>query len=113
MGRRCAATFFAHTDTTAATLTILRLASGTDVYVGVAPRAWRAGGRDAFERVWSLWSDPDDADSALDNLPVAPAIVIASGIIRSERWRSGCRRRSGRRRHVASEVESGVVGWRS
>lgn len=74
-------TFFAHTDTTAAARTIVRLASGTDVYVGVAPRARRAGGRDAIERVWSLWADLDDADAAaaLDDLPVAPAIVIASG----------------------------------
>jgi len=73
--------FFAHTDTTAAARSIVRLASGTDVYVGVAPRARRAGGRDAIERVWSLWADLDDADAAaaLDDLPVAPAIVIASG----------------------------------
>ena len=31
-------TFFAHTDTTAAARTILRLATATDVYVGAAPR---------------------------------------------------------------------------
>jgi len=73
--------FFEHTDTTAAARTIVRLASGTDVYVGVAPRVRRAGGRDAIERVWSLWADLDDADAAtaLDDLPVAPAIRIASG----------------------------------
>ncbi|MEJ7784826.1 MAG: CHC2 zinc finger domain-containing protein [Solirubrobacteraceae bacterium] len=73
--------FFEHTDTTATARTIVRLASATDVYVGVAPRARRAGGRDAIERVWSLWADLDNADAAaaLDALPVAPAIVIASG----------------------------------
>ena len=73
--------FFAHTDTTTAASTIVRLATATDVYVGVAPRVRRAGGRDAIERVWSLWADLDDADAAtaLDHLPVAPAIRIASG----------------------------------
>jgi len=74
-------TFFAHTDTTATARTILRLATATDVYVGAEPRMRRAGGRDAIERVWSLWADLHDADAAapLDDLPVAPAIVIASG----------------------------------
>jgi hypothetical protein len=73
--------FFDVTDTASAARTIVRLATGTDVYVGVAPRVRRAGGKDAIERVWSLWADLDhpDAGTALDDLPVAPAIQIASG----------------------------------
>lgn len=73
--------FFDVTDTSAAARSIVRLATATDVYVGVAPRLRRAGGKDAIERVWSLWADLDhpDAGAALDDLPVAPAIQIASG----------------------------------
>jgi hypothetical protein len=73
--------FFDVTETSAAARSIVRLAIATDVYVGVAPRVRRAGGKDAIERVWSLWADLDrpDAGEALDRLPVAPAIVIASG----------------------------------
>ena len=97
-------TFFAHTDTTAAARTILRLAIATDVYGGAAPRMRRASGRDAIERVWSLWADLDDADAAaaLDDLPVAPAIVIASGIVRSGLARARCASGDIRRRHVIS-----------
>ncbi len=73
--------FFDVTDTSDAARSIARLATATDVYVGVAPRVRRAGGKDAIERVWSLWADLDhpDACAALDDLPVAPAIQIASG----------------------------------
>ncbi|HEV7806752.1 MAG TPA: CHC2 zinc finger domain-containing protein [Solirubrobacteraceae bacterium] len=73
--------FFDVTDTASAARAIVRLATRTDVYVGVAPRVRRAGGKDAIERVWSLWADLDhpDAGAALDDLPVAPAIQIASG----------------------------------
>lgn len=73
--------FFDVTDTASAASAILRLATDTDVYVGVAPRVRRAGGKEAIERVWSLWADLDhpDAGAALDDLPVAPAILIASG----------------------------------
>ena len=97
-------TFFAHTDTNTAARTILRLATHTDVYVGVAPRARRAGGRDAIERVWSLWADLDhvDAAAALDDLPVAPVIVIASGGFRSGLARVRCASGDVRRRHVIS-----------
>ncbi len=76
--------FFQHTDTFAAARTIARLGLGTDVYVGVAARASKhAGGKDAIRRVWTLWADLDDADAhaRLDELPVAPAILIASGTI--------------------------------
>gem|GEM_PF-6330189 len=73
--------FFDVIDTSGTARTIVRLASGTDVYVGVAPRVRRAGGKQAIERVWSLWADLDhpDTGAALNNLPVVPAIVIASG----------------------------------
>ena len=49
--------------------------------MGVAPRRARAGGKDAIERLWALWVDLDqvDAAAALERLPVAPSIVIASG----------------------------------
>jgi hypothetical protein len=74
--------FFEHTDTYAAARTIARLGLSTDVYVGVAARASKhAGGKDAIQRVWTLWADLDDVDARdrLEQLPVAPAIVIASG----------------------------------
>ena len=97
-------TFFAHTDTTAAARTILRLA--TAMYVGAAPRMRRAGGRDAIERVWSLWADLDHANAAaaLDDQPVAPAIVLAFGIIRSGLARARCASGDVRRRHVISRA---------
>jgi hypothetical protein len=61
--------------------TIVRLGVNTDVYVGVAPRQRPSGEKTAIARVWTLWADLDhpDAYSALGRLPVAPAIVIASG----------------------------------
>jgi hypothetical protein len=74
--------FFAHTDTFPAARTIARLGLSSDVYVGVAARrSNHAGGKDAIRRVWTLWADLDDADAhaRLDELPVAPAILIASG----------------------------------
>ena len=73
--------FLPHHDTYAAARAILRLGLRSDVYVGVAPRRARAGGKDAIERLWALWVDLDDVDAAaaLERLPVAPSIVIASG----------------------------------
>jgi hypothetical protein len=74
--------FLAHTDTFAAARTIARLGLSSDVYVGVAPRrSPDAGGKDAIERVWTLWADIDtpDAHDALRTVPVAPAILIGSG----------------------------------
>src|SRR5207244_857630 len=41
---------------------IFLLARTRDVYVGVAPRRRRWGGRRAVERVWTLWADCDDPD---------------------------------------------------
>jgi len=60
---------------------ILELAEHTDVYVGVAPRRHRHGGRSAIERSWVLWADLDqtDTDAPTTSLPVAPGIVIGSG----------------------------------
>ena len=60
---------------------ILELAKRTDVYVGVAPRRHRHGGRSAIERSWVLWADLDqtDTDAPTTSLPVAPGIVIGSG----------------------------------
>jgi len=76
--------FFKHTDTTVAARTIVRLGISSDVYVGVAPRRTRHGGKHAINEVWALWADLDtlDAHQALEQLPVAPAILIASGTIR-------------------------------
>lgn len=75
--------FFAHTDTTVAARTIVRLAISSDVYVGVASRRSRHGGKHAISEVWALWADLDDADAyhALEQLPVKPAILIASGTV--------------------------------
>jgi hypothetical protein len=60
---------------------ILELAEHTDVYVGVAPRRHRHGGRSAIYRAWVLWADldqPDGTDS-ISRVPVAPGVVISSG----------------------------------
>jgi len=75
--------FFQHTDTTLAARTIVRLGISSDVYVGVAPRRTRHGGKHAISEVWALWADLDDVDAhqALEQLPVAPAILIASGTV--------------------------------
>jgi hypothetical protein len=73
--------FLPHHATYPAARAILRRGLSSDVYVGVAPRRLRAGGKDAIEQVWALWADLDQVDAAkrLEQLPVAPAIVIASG----------------------------------
>lgn len=55
--------FFDVTDTAAAARAVVRLATGTDVYVGVAPRRHRAGGKDAIEHIWALWADLDHPDA--------------------------------------------------
>jgi len=75
--------FFAHTDTTIAARTIVRLGISSDVYVGVASRRTRHGGKHAISEVWALWADLDDVDAyhALEQLPVAPAILVASGTV--------------------------------
>jgi RepB DNA-primase from phage plasmid len=59
----------------------LTLGSRTDVYVGCAPRARRAGGRDAIARGFVLWVDCDGeaAAHALARFEPRPSIVIGSG----------------------------------
>jgi hypothetical protein len=76
--RTCAAT-------SSRTLTRSPLPARSHVYVGVAARrSTHTRGKDAIRRVWTLWADLDDvdADERLDELPVAPAIVVASGSAR-------------------------------
>jgi hypothetical protein len=73
--------FLPAADLFTAAPTIVRLAINTDVYVGVAPRQRPSGDKTSITRVWTLWADLDDPNShsALQRLPVAPAILIASG----------------------------------
>jgi hypothetical protein len=65
----------------AAAREIRELAEHTDVYVGVAPRRGRHGGKAAIRQVWLLWADVDDpaAQGLADDLATPPGIVIASG----------------------------------
>lgn len=60
---------------------VLELGSRTDLYVGVAPRQRRHGGRDAVEHVHVLWADCDGpaAVAALDAFSPAPSMVVRSG----------------------------------
>jgi hypothetical protein len=73
--------FLPAADLLSAARTIVRLGINTDMYVGVAPRHQAAGDKTAITSVWTLWADLDDPDThrALRRLPVAPAILIASG----------------------------------
>lgn len=86
----------------------------TDVYVGCVARRQRPGGLDALGKVWVLWVDCDtpEAVAALQAFSPAPAIVIRSGIIRSDQLQRGWRRADRCWRHVASESESDVAGGR-
>jgi len=97
-----------------ATTAILELGASTDVYVGCAPRAGRAGGLDAVARAWVLWADCDSpqAIAALQAFRPAPAIVVCSGIIRSGRARLRCRWAVRCRRHVFGRADAtrGVSG---
>jgi hypothetical protein len=60
---------------------IRRRGSRTDVYVGCAPRARRAGTKNAIDEVWVLWAECDGADAAraAHAYRPRPPIVIASG----------------------------------
>jgi CHC2 zinc finger len=73
--------FFKTSDTFTAARTIVRQGLRSDVYVGVAARHRRTGDKHAINEIRTLWADLDtpDARAALKALPVAPAIVIASG----------------------------------
>ena len=61
--------------------TILALGRDSDVWVGVAPRRQRHGGRAAIARVWALWADCDGAAAAAaaEAFQPAPAILVRSG----------------------------------
>jgi hypothetical protein len=73
--------FLPAADLFTAARTIVRLGINTDVYVGVAPRQRARGDKASIHSVWTLWADLDDPDahSQLQRLPVAPAILVASG----------------------------------
>ena len=60
---------------------ILRASRDRDVYLGVAPRARRHGGRDAIPYLTTLWVDADtpEAIERLQAFTPAPSILIASG----------------------------------
>ena len=88
--------------------TILALASRTDVFVGVLPRARRGGGRrDLVARAAVVWADCDTwaAVEALASFRPRPAMVVGSGIIRSARVQRGCGRAVRCWRHVVSEAD--------
>jgi hypothetical protein len=59
---------------------LLALSERGDLYVGVAPRALRAGGRDALAPCRLIWADCDtpQAAAALSALP-ATSMLVASG----------------------------------
>jgi CHC2 zinc finger len=60
---------------------IQRLASRTDVYVGVSLRSRRAGGRDAIDRSHLAFVEIDmpDAVNRLLNFPDPPTMIVSSG----------------------------------
>lgn len=60
---------------------IRRLGRETDVYLGVAPRRRRHGGRDSVNQVHVVWVDADskEAVEALGHFTPAPSLVISSG----------------------------------
>jgi hypothetical protein len=66
---------------TEAAAAIAALGRTRDVYIGCAPRARRAGGKDAIAEAWTLWVDCDAQESidALADFSPQPAIVVRSG----------------------------------
>jgi hypothetical protein len=68
-------------DHESVSVSVLQHARRTDVYVGCAPRARRAGTKDAIDQVWTLWAECDGAGSveALQHFTPAPALIIGSG----------------------------------
>jgi hypothetical protein len=73
--------FHGAADTCNLALEILQLGPLSDVYIGVAPRRSRNGGRRAVARAWVLWADVDlpDSDEFASRLPLAPGVVINTG----------------------------------
>lgn len=59
----------------------LGLGRHRDVYVGVAPRTRRVGGRDAIRHAWCLWVDCDDAEAVarLIEFRPRPTLAVRSG----------------------------------
>lgn len=57
------------------------LALTHDVYIGVAPRDMRKGGKDSVTEVRSVWADCDSAEASakLAEFSPAPSLVVASG----------------------------------
>ena len=68
-------------DVTTAARRIIHLGGRAEVYVGAAPRAKRAGGKDACPRAWALWADCDTAGAVerLRAFEPAPTFVVRSG----------------------------------
>src|SRR3954452_20802059 len=62
-------------------VSLLKHARRTDVFVGCAPRSRRAGTKDAIRQAWTLWAECDGAKSveALQRFAPAPALIIGSG----------------------------------
>jgi CHC2 zinc finger/RepB DNA-primase from phage plasmid len=75
--------FIAAPSATGAARFISRLSARTDVYVGVALRGRRSGGREAIERSHLAFVEIDTpgAEARLERFLHRPAIVIASGSI--------------------------------
>lgn len=73
--------FYRATDVELAAQAILPLGQHSDVYVGVAPRVERAGGKRAIKGAWVLWADCDDpaAAATLERFDPPPTLVVASG----------------------------------
>jgi hypothetical protein len=60
---------------------IVRLATHSDVYIGVAPRQIRNGGRQAVAHAWVLWADLDQPaeDNLASRIPVPPGVIVETG----------------------------------
>jgi hypothetical protein len=73
--------FYAAADTRRPARAIVRLAKHSDVYIGVAPRRIRNGGRQAVTRAWVLWADLDQAadDDLASRVAVAPGVIVDTG----------------------------------
>ncbi len=84
MGRR----FYPVAHARAAAREAVRCAPLDDVYVAVAFRARRGGGKSAIDSVGVLWADCDDPASvdALDRFDPRPSLVVNSGGGRHAIW---------------------------
>ena len=84
MGRR----FYPVSHARAAAREAVRCAPLDDVYVAVACRARRGGGKSAIDSVCVLWADCDDPASvdALDRFDPQPSLVVNSGGGRHAIW---------------------------